>query len=183
MKILHKVSVLAASVTIGLVSNAALTNSPVLAQQVRFACKTVNGAPTTVIKKNEWSSVRQMIRWTLQGATGDYTPQRRCEEVTGRLNQSFTQGSQYITHGIMNKQPVICITDKKGNGCQHLLLTLVNHSNRPNPKAVLNDLFSLNDRNFSSNAPLREGSCSVYVNINALIQGKQVIASEVCTSI
>jgi cell division protein FtsB len=104
-----------------------------------FSCQNVNGIPTTVGFSPTWNNQpRELIRWVKK--FGGNTPQKRCEEVTERLNFGLGNGAMYTTFGIMDGQNVICTTDKSGNGCQYLLFTV-----KPgqDPKSVLNDLFSL----------------------------------------
>jgi hypothetical protein len=83
---------------------------------------------------------------------GGNTPQKRCKEVTEKLIVASGNGKMYLTFGTINGQNAICTTDKLGNGCQYLLFTI-----KPgqDPKLVLNDLFSLSDRQFAGR-PLRQ---------------------------
>ncbi|MBW4494977.1 MAG: trypsin-like peptidase domain-containing protein [Oscillatoria princeps RMCB-10] len=151
------------------------SDSDTASSKVTFTCKTVSGAPTTVAKNAQGE--RQLIRWGSNVfSQAGYTPQKRCQEVTERMNRYFKQGGQYITHGVMKNQKVICITDRVGEGCTGLLYTLKPDQDA---KATLEDLFQLNNRNVSS-GPLRESSCPIYVNLNDIIAGKEVVAKEVC---
>ncbi|MBD2180733.1 COP23 domain-containing protein [Aerosakkonema funiforme] len=176
MRLINRVKALIVSVLIG-GSFAGFTLSPAIAQKtVNFTCETIGGTPVTFARINQGES-RQFIRWTSPfGSAVGYTPQTRCAEVTGRLNTSFSQGGQYITHGRMNNQNVICFTNYKGNGCNQLFYTL---KPEDDPKAVLEDLFALNNNNFAGR-PRREAPCSTYVNINDILAGKRVVAEEVC---
>lgn len=176
MRAINRVEAFIVSVLIG-GSFAGFTLSPAIAEKtVNFTCETIGGTPVTFARINQGES-RQFIRWISDfGIAVGYTPQRRCAEVTGRLNTSFSQGGQYITHGRMNNQNVICFTDRKGNGCNQLLYTLKPDQD---PKAVLEDLFELNNNNFAGR-PRREAPCPTYVSINAVLAGKRVVAEEVC---
>lgn len=49
----------------------------------------------------------------------------------------------------------------------------------PDPKEVVEDIFALSDRNFAS-IPLKQSSCRTYISINARLEGKTVIAKEIC---
>jgi cell division protein FtsB len=116
-----------------------------------FLCQNVNGIPTTVAFSSDWNNQpRQFIRWVEK--FGGNTPQKRCKEVTEKLNVASGNGKMYLTFGTINGQNAICTTDKLGNGCQYLLFTI-----KPgqDPKLVLNDLFSLSDRQFAGR-PLRQ---------------------------
>ncbi|NER97747.1 MAG: CHAT domain-containing protein [Symploca sp. SIO1B1] len=120
---------------------------------INFICTTINDTPVTLAKSDKWGGdTRQFIRWVSDyGNSAGYTPALRCQEVTAKLNKYFAGGGRYITYGVKNQQKVICLTDKKGNGCIEDLFTL-----RPDEdsKAALEDLFSLNAQNFAGR-PLR----------------------------
>jgi hypothetical protein len=121
-----------------------------LSNRVHFVCENVYGITTTlVILPGGDNNKRQFIRWVSD--VPNYTPEKRCEYVTKRLNFAFREGSDYITHGTMNGHNVICTTDKSGEECQYLLFTL-----KPgqDPKSVLSDLFSFGDNQFAGR-PLR----------------------------
>ncbi|MBD1929166.1 hypothetical protein H6F74_23410 [Trichocoleus sp. FACHB-90] len=146
---------------------------------VRFESRMIQDAPTTVLITPQWE--RQFIRWVDPYFSKDgYTPERRAKEVTARLNRYFSQKDQFITHGVMNKQPVICTTNRFGNGCNNLIYTL-----KPNqdPAIVLEDIFALTDRNFAGTV-LRESSCTSYINIKAWVQtqGRGAYARQVCSA-
>jgi AAA-like domain/Circadian oscillating protein COP23 len=126
-------------------------NSPFT--QKRFICRKVSGAYTTLYSDVSGQQ-RPFIRWVsnLSAASG-YTPQRRCYEVTNRLNYAIIARNEiYITSGIMNNQRVICATDKEEKNCLTLLFTLAPDQN---PNLVLQDLFSSISRNVSR-YPIRQ---------------------------
>lgn len=151
------------------------SDSDTASSKVTFTCETVSGVPTTVATTAQGE--RQLIRWVSDAfSQAGYTPQRRCKEVTERMNIYFKQGGQYITHGVMNNQKVICITNRVGEGCTGLLYTL-----KPDrdAKVTLEDMLQLNSGQVARD-PLRESSCPIYVNLNDIIAGKEVVAKEVC---
>lgn len=154
----------------------ALMNNPAVAQTqgVKFVCETVKGTPVTSSIRNK--TQKQFIRWVDTMGDGKYTPTIRCKEVTQRLNTHFSQGGQYITHGIWDRQPAICLTDQEGGGCKELLLTL--DYREDDPKQKLEDFFKANDSNFSG-ITLKE-KCPLYIDSNAFIAGKQKFAKYVC---
>lgn len=141
-----------------------------------FECRNISGAPTTVLI-NSKGEERQMIRWVSNVIPG-YPPERRCPEVTGRMNVHFSGGSQYVTYGRMNNENVICITDEQGNDClpNGLVYTL---KRGQDPKTTLEDLFQINNPNVTR-GPLREPPCPTYVNIAAIVAGETLFAEEVC---
>lgn len=175
MKIKTTASAILAMATVLSTFGLAFTKSAEAAPRT-FSCQMVSGAWTTLVNESG-KSERQLIRWTYDfgGAVG-YTPERRCNEVTNRMNLYFSNSGQFITHGIQNGQKVICTTDRLAKDCINLLYTL-----KPNkdPKLVLEDLFGVNPSNVQR-GPLREPPCPTYISVDALLAGKTRFAQEAC---
>lgn len=180
MKLRSLISVLATSAVVA--GSIAVGSDLVQAKsQYKFVCEqNSKGTPTTfAIALN--GEKREFINWRSDQFTlAGYPPQVRCEQVTGRMSQYVISGAaRYLSHGTMNNQPVICVTDKKGGGCTGLLYTLKPHQDA---RGTLRDLLELNRRNFK-NDPLIEGeSCRTYVDINAMVTGKLQRAEVVCNA-
>jgi hypothetical protein len=103
-----------------------------------------------------------VIRWksTYFENSNDYSPMRRCEEVSLRFQEYYSDGTlDYLTSGQMNSQNVICVADEYGGSCQRLLFTL---EPKDNPQDVLRDLLSTRDR---SSGPLTRGAGALYVDM------------------
>lgn len=87
-----------------------------------------------------------LIVWESQFFAGSgYTTEKRCQMVSNRF-QSFSDAKKlrFLSTGTINKQPVICISDRSGNCIRNgLLLTL---EPRDNPEQVLKDLFDISAR-------------------------------------
>lgn len=174
-----------------------LFSQPIFAKNppVTFQCQTFSsGVPTTVATSPQWQNQpRQLIRWLEPLAReADYTPLRRCQEVSNRLNEKFSKGGQYIRADYINGNPAICTTNKEGAKCreEQLLWTLNGNiygfengsGGKESPSQLLDDLFALNDRNFSGR-PLKQcGNKSTFVNIMAVLRGEEKVAREVCVS-
>ncbi|MBD2491723.1 COP23 domain-containing protein [Aulosira sp. FACHB-615] len=129
-----------------------LSLSNVQQSRILFFCEYIQGIPTTVVKLEE--SKRKFISWDSNYfiASG-YTPKRRCEIVSNRLNMLIAKEyPTYLTHGQMNHQQVICSANKFERDCQELVFTL-----KPNEDGgtVLRNFLQLNKTNFSS-SPLLE---------------------------
>ncbi len=120
---------------------------------------------------------RQFIHWLR--ALGGVPPEQRCKWVSARLNEAYRRGDRYITHGKFNNQPVICTTDRKGNGCKQLLWRL--HWQDDDSQTVLDDYLLLEQNNYAGR-PLRQNPCDTYIDINAFIRGEQQFAEEVCNA-
>ena len=115
------------------------------AQSVAFICG-VNrdGVPTPFAQETTNGGIpksKSVIRWVSDfGDKVNYTPQKRCEEVSNRFQDYSNQGLlDYITTGKENGLDTICVKDKEhGRPCL-LLWTLKPGTN---PKLVLHQLLS-----------------------------------------
>jgi hypothetical protein len=55
-----------------------------------------------------------------------FDPKTRCEAVSPRFQEAYTNRTlEFLTHGTMNGQSVICTSSQVGGECQTLLLTLL----------------------------------------------------------
>lgn len=77
-----------------------------------YSCINHQGKPMTVV--DTMRGRIQLIVWESDyfRASG-WTPEKRCQEVTNRFQEFSDQGIlKYVTTGIMNKYPVICLGEK-----------------------------------------------------------------------
>lgn len=94
----------------------------------KFICdRSLDSIPTTYILIK--SERRPFIRWVADFGGVDYTPMRRCKEVTARMQSLRSQGKlRYITSGEINGERVICtaasLQNAKSQICNTLLITL-----------------------------------------------------------
>jgi len=83
-----------------------------------FACvKNQEGIPTTEAQTAEQKI--PIISWTSDFAKDvDYTPEKRCLEVSGKFQKYYDQGLlNYITTGTKTNQNIICVSSNLGGGC------------------------------------------------------------------
>jgi hypothetical protein len=106
----------------------------------KFYCAEYKGVYRTFA--NSARGRRILFNW-INTVSGGWTPVRRCQEVSGRL-QKFSDNNmlRYLRTGYVNRQPVICVVGKTGGNCnsQQVLLTL-----KPNddPEAMLLNIMDL----------------------------------------
>lgn len=97
-------------------------NQPSNAQSSAFICTVDrNNVPTTYA--NTPNGAVPVFKWT-ENFRPPYTPMRRCQEVTSRMNNFKAQGAlNYLTSGRVNGQSVICA----GTSCNRntVLFTLL----------------------------------------------------------
>ena len=137
-----------------------------------FVCSTSAGAPATNVVTQSGQQI-PLIRWTSSVFNDSgWTPQRRCQEVSGRFDSYFRQGRMdFITTGRMNGLPVICTARSHGGACDGLLFTL-----KPGQNATqtLQDLFAIRTK---ARGPLNETNSRLYVSLDELVTTAQANAS------
>jgi Circadian oscillating protein COP23 len=143
---------------------------PAHAQSTTFFCGASQGVPVTYANTPRGNV--PIIRWRSNYfSDSGYTPERRCDEVSGRFQTYYNSGSlNFITTGMMNGQPVVCVSATNGGGCQGLLLTL-----RPNDNAsqVVQQLF---DIRAGAAGPINQSANRVYIDVNQLLETGEVEA-------
>lgn len=111
--------------------------------EVRFICasgfdkRSNQRLPTTYAwtQRGKIAIMRWKYPWF---KNSEYTPQRRCEEVSSRFQTAYdNQTLDFITNGTENNQEVICTARQYRGACADTLLTL-----RPNDDSleILTDL-------------------------------------------
>lgn len=142
--------------------------APSKAQQTTFHCGVwLNGpnAGVPVTYARTPIGAIPIINWVSEQFSGSgYTPQRRCQEVSGRFQSAYDQGTlNYITTGYKNGQPVVCTSSSNGGPCSMVLFTL-----KPGSDAsrTVQQLFDI--RNLAS-GPLSESSGRVYLDVNTFL--------------
>ena len=150
--------------------------------QVSFDFECVRGQGneyTTFVNSNhpDWGQPRRLVQWTETLGNGRYTPRARCNEITGRLQRVFNNSdTPYITHGVINNQPVICTSDDQGDSCNRLLITLDYRNG--DGRDVLEQFFQIADSNVTGR-PLRL-ACPLYINLQEYRSGQRVFAYSSC---
>ncbi|WP_404789541.1 COP23 domain-containing protein [Altericista sp. CCNU0014] len=101
------------------------TASPVAAQtkDAKFLCGTSQGSPATLVQTARGNIT--VIRWVSNVFGEEYAPEYRCRVVSAKFQQFHTDGKlNYLTTGIANNQPVVCVASTKGGPCSGVLFTL-----------------------------------------------------------
>jgi hypothetical protein len=100
----------------------------------------------TVVKKGDREAT--MVNWNYDGFGKEFTPAKRCQIVSERLQQAAdNNGGSFkdlqVASGTLNSQPVICALQPKDRKCnqQNLLFTLKPENSR-NPDAVIQKIFN-----------------------------------------
>ncbi len=147
------------------------SNSPALAQAEagKFTCGTSfneqlkKRVPTTIY----WTSTdkKAIIQWTKQ-INQNWTPQRRCEEFSGRIQSVYAANPDrlFLTNGKMSGSNVICATDRVNGACKQLLMTL---RSSDKPLLFLQDFKDTLNGNYIT-GPIQHSSLEqqVYVEID-----------------
>ncbi len=132
--------------TAGILLSSVFLPSPSTAQPHRnvYSCINKNGVPLTVVD-TEKGRVELIVWKSDYFRASNWTPQRRCDEVSRRFQQfNDSKRLKYITTGTMNNYPVVCVGKLKapqGYDCEKdgLLITL---QAGDNANQVLKSLFT-----------------------------------------
>jgi Circadian oscillating protein COP23 len=115
----------------------------------------------TVVQKGDREAV--MLTWNYDGFGEKFTPEKRCQIVSERLQQVANRnGGTFkdlqLAGGTLNSQVVICALQPKINKCnnQNLLFTL-KPENARNPEAVIEKVFGFAQ---DGNSTVEESSSS-----------------------
>jgi Circadian oscillating protein COP23 len=140
--------------------------TPAHASDLKFSCGTSNGAPATVAQTSRGAV--PIIKWVSNIFTeSGYSPEYRCKLVSAKFQEYYKAGTlNYLTTGIANNQPVVCVAATKGGPCAGVLFTLKPGSD---PWRTLTRLM---DVRVQAGPPLNESSAgatndeSQYIDVN-----------------
>ncbi|MCU0541506.1 MAG: COP23 domain-containing protein [Oscillatoriaceae cyanobacterium Prado104] len=144
-------------------------SSPAAAQTSGFFCGKKAGQPATILRRPEGSFT--VINWVSNSfSDAGFDAQRRCELVSDRFQQYYKTGRlKYLTTGIINRQPVICVANRPGGDCARelpnsgLLFTIKPGSN---PRETLKRLLNLRHQAGANSLNESAPSSRIDVEIN-----------------
>ncbi len=124
----------------------------------------------TVVQKGDREAV--MVTWNYDGFGKDFTPAKRCQMVSERLQQAAAlNGGTFkdlqLASGTVNSQAVICALQSSDKKCtrQNLLFTL-KPENARNPDAIIQKIFSFAQDGSSSLDESASRSSKPQINMN-----------------
>ncbi|MEG4801936.1 COP23 domain-containing protein [Microcoleus sp. ARI1-B5] len=164
MKIQPPLSLITAS-AIALVTTI-VASIPTSAQTTGFVCGKSGGQPATILQRAGGNVT--IIKWVSNSfSESGFDAQRRCQQVSDRFQQYQKMGAlKYLTTGIINRQPVICVANRPGGDCARelpnngLLFTVKPGSDA---RDTLTRLLNLRDR--ASTNSLNESAPSKQVGV------------------
>lgn len=132
----------------------------------KFYCERgKNGIPTTFVKTPQ--GTYPVIRWVSNYfLSAGYSPMTRCRQVSDKFQFFYDDGRlDYITTGMINRQPVVCVSGQNGGPCQGVLFTL-----KPEQSAsqTIQKLFDI--RVGATTGPLYESGSRFYLNFNDYLE-------------
>jgi hypothetical protein len=86
------------------------------ANTISYKCGSDGGYPATIVTHPVRGDL-SLIRWVAAfGSNSEWTPQRRCEQVTKKFNQNYANGrTAYIVPGYFNRYAVLCASPHKSS--------------------------------------------------------------------
>ena len=142
-----------------------------------FQCEKVQGYYATMAVQHSGRRA-PLIAWASEEfSSAGYPPERRCREVTQRLNQALEDNggrlrNLYLTVGPVNRHMVLCHVNNTRRGCNrsNVLFTLSQSNRRAeNPSLMLSRLF--NTDALSSGNPIQQSGGQPYVSLETLVNG------------
>jgi hypothetical protein len=89
-------------------------------QQPRFTCEQVNGQYTVMYHPE--SQPNQAYPWATPNALGGgWTPERRCNEISRRLELYRPDGLVEMRNAVENNYNTVCVTTQKNSSCRIVL--------------------------------------------------------------
>ncbi|MGA7934325.1 MAG: COP23 domain-containing protein [Kovacikia sp.] len=132
---------------------------PPIASDSFFCDRDRHNRPTTFAATS--GGTLPIVRWVSHYfAQSGYDPETRCQEVSGRFDLFYRQGRlNYVTTGIVNRLPVVCVASQIGGPCTGVLFTL-----KPDENAsrVIQQLF---DVRAGASGSLYESESRQYIDI------------------
>lgn len=102
----------------------------------RFTCQFVNGQYTVMYHPE--SNPNQQYPWAIPGKMGGgWTPERRCTEISNRLEAYRPDGLVGLNTGRQNNQNILCVTTDVDSRCRIVLTVPPNQ----NPEVTRNLVF------------------------------------------
>lgn len=149
-------------------SNSSLSN-------IQFACGQSYNRHTEqyTFTTFAWNSrfKKPIVTWNQETFSDiGFDPQERCEIVSPRFQKAYaSQSLNFLTHGTINGQPVICTSRQVGEDCQTLLLTLLPENDPLQVLEQLSDVFlgyASSPLQQSSDEPIQEVGDRIYVEVD-----------------
>lgn len=130
-----------------------------IAQDYFFCGQGSHNIPTTFV--NTPNGNLPLIRWKSHYfEPSGYSPEVRCRDVSQRFNRFYNQGTlNFITTGMVNNQPVVCVASTKGGPCTEVLFTL---KSGQNATRTIQQLF---DVRVGASGPLFESEERIYIDM------------------
>ena len=146
-----------------------VASSATAAQTTGFVCGKSGGQPATILQRPQGNVT--VIKWVSNSfSESGFDAERRCELVSGRFQQYHKAGNlKYLTTGVINRQPVVCVANRAGGDCARdlpnngLLFTIKPGSDA---RETLKRLLNLRDRASANSLNESAHSSRVEVEIN-----------------
>ncbi len=154
------------------------TDSTTYSEKISFECAAIKSNYATVVQRDNPKVLpRTMINWTRQ-IGNEYTPEKRCQIVTEKLNKIVSQNGGKIdnlsfTIGTVGTSSVVCLANSSGCNSTNMLFTL-SADNAKNPAEVITSLAnSMGSQASGGSSPVVESNGKYFVPLTSLNQKLQ----------
>jgi parallel beta-helix repeat protein len=142
---------------------------------IQFECVQQEKGYATVVKRNDPSILpRNMILWT-RTVGEDWTPEKRCQEVTNNLNKIVANNNGQIDNlAFTVNRGLVCLASTSSLGCndQNRLFTL-SQTNAQKPQEIIAQLSASIGSASGSSSPVLESNGNPYALLSPLNQKLQ----------
>jgi hypothetical protein len=113
-----------AGISLAIASTIPLVSASEVTSNNTYYCAQLNGGWNTFV--NTPRGRVKLVNW-VQSFSDKWNPYNRCVEISGRFQKFLDAGNlRYIRTGTVNKLPVICVAESRGDACpdENVLITL-----------------------------------------------------------
>ncbi|MEK0194548.1 MAG: hypothetical protein EA000_13305 [Oscillatoriales cyanobacterium] len=159
----------------------ALSGKPAFADTT-FECIKAGSGYATIAVTQEGAKTEPLITWNSQAMAGSgFTPQSRCNEVTGRLNTVVANvGGSFsdvlLTTGSVNRLGVVCWVNDEQSGCDDSNV-LVTMSPGRDPGKFLANLVNRRANPFEAGVPGSETTARTVVRFGRFVEQELAAAA------
>jgi hypothetical protein len=140
-----------------------------------FCVQDDQGNWVTIAQRNNFRTIKPMLQWQTTEFGDNWTPEKRCNHVTEKLNKAVGQNNGYLsslalTYGPVGNYTVICVASSPDTCTADNMLFTLKPDNAQQPKEVLAKIAGFAQNQGADNTILESGN-SKYLLLEDLLDG------------
>lgn len=158
---------------LALLSSTTITQ-PSTAEDKTFFCGTSNGVPATIAHTARGEV--PMILWNSANIAAGDTPQKRCQEVSSKLQAAYNNGTlKYISTQLKDNQLIACLVQTEDGSCSEPLFPINKAKEPQTPADALQNIFRIR---VASSTTINETQMPAYLSLDNYLKGKYCTLEE-----